>query len=399
MPHVDLKGVLVIERIQTLPSKSFLLFGPRGVGKSTLIKQKIKANLTINLLKSSDFLALSRDPDHLIEMTNPLNKGDWVIIDEVQRIPELLNIVHEIYESKRLHFALSGSSARKLKRGGANLLAGRALQTFLYPFAFPEFKNLLSVNDAIEWGTLPSLVMEPEFRSEALASYVETYLREELIQEGIIRKAESFLRFLNVAGIMNGQSLNYENIARESHTSRTTVQTYFEILSDTLIGFYLPSYQPGLKVKEVSKPKFYFFDSGVARACAGLISYQLDTAYKGYLFETLMINQVKSYNEYSKKRLGLFFYGLAGGNEVDLVIETKKRGQNASAEIIAIEFKLGEKWKNEWKKSLSILSETPKIKILKKYIVYTGKKKFETDNILVCGADDFLTHLFNDDVF
>jgi hypothetical protein len=112
-----------------------------------------------------------------------------------------------------------------------------------------------------------------------------------------------------------------------------------------------------------------------------------------------MINQVKSYNEYSKKRLGLFFYGLAGGNEVDLVIETKKRGQNASAEIIAIEFKLGEKWKNEWKKSLSILSETPKIKILKKYIVYTGKKKFETDNILVCGADDFLTNLFNDDVF
>lgn len=389
----------MIKRIQTLPDKSFLLFGPRGVGKSTLLKQKIKAALTVNLLKSSDFIALKQNPDHLIEMTAPLKKGDWVVIDEVQRIPELLNIVHEIYESKKIHFALSGSSARKLKRGGANLLAGRALQTFLYPFAFPEFKEIFSLKEAIEWGTLPSIVTEPKYRAETLASYVETYLREELIQEGIIRNVDSFMRFLNVAGILNGQSLNYENISRESHTSRTTVQTYFEILSDTLIGFYLPSYQPGLKVKEVAKPKFYFFDSGVARACAGLISYDLDTSYKGFLFETLMINQVKSYNEYSKRKLGLYFYGVAGGNEIDLLIETIKRGQASPAEVITIEFKFGNKWKNEWKKGFSALSETTKLKIQKKYIIYTGEKKFETEGILVCGANEFLDLLFAGKIF
>ncbi|MGZ3771833.1 MAG: ATP-binding protein [Bdellovibrio sp.] len=389
----------MVERILTLPNKSFLLFGPRGVGKSTLLKRKINAALTVNLLKSSDFLMFTQNPDHLIELTKPLKKGDWVVIDEVQRIPELLNIVHEIYESKNIHFALSGSSARKLKRGGANLLAGRALQTFLYPFAFPEFKNLSSLKDAIEWGTLPSIVTEPEFRTETLATYVETYLREELVQEGIIRNTDSFIRFLKVAGIMNGQSLNYENISRESHTSRTTVQTYFEILSDTLIGFYLPSYQPGLKVKEVSKPKFYFFDSGVARACAGLISYQLDSNYKGYLFETLMVNQIKSYNEYSKKRLGIYFYGIAGGSEVDLVIEQKIRTHNAPAEVIAIEFKLGDKWKNEWKKNISVLSESAKIKISKKYIVYTGERNFETDDIYVVSAERFLELLFEGNIF
>ncbi|OFZ14429.1 MAG: hypothetical protein A2Z20_09320, partial [Bdellovibrionales bacterium RBG_16_40_8] len=364
----------MIERVQSLPAKSFFLFGPRGVGKSTLLKQKIKANLFLNLLKSSDFLKLKQNPDHLIELSKPLKAKSWIVIDEIQRIPELLNIVHEIYESQRINFALSGSSARKLKRGGANLLAGRALQTFLYPFAYPEFNKLCSLHDAIEWGTLPSIITEPEFRSETLAAYVEIYLREELIQEGIIRNTESFVRFLNIAGIMNGQSSNYENIARESHTKRTTVQTYFEILIDTLIGFYLPAYQPKLKVKEVSKPKFYFFDSGVARACAGLLSHPLDNAYKGFLFETFMINQIKSYNEYSKKRRGLYFYGIAGGNEIDLIIETRKGGQSSSTELIAIEFKLGGRWKNEWRRGLSVLSEHKPYKIIKKYIVYTGEK-------------------------
>lgn len=163
----------MVERIQKLPHKSFFLFGPLGVGKSTLLKKKVKASLIINLLKSSDFLMLKQNPDHLIDLTNSLKGGAWVIIDEIQRIPELLNIVHEIYESKKINFALSGSSARKLKRGGANLLAGRALQTFLYPFVFPEFRKVISLDDAIEWGTLPSIVMESEFRKDTLATYVD----------------------------------------------------------------------------------------------------------------------------------------------------------------------------------------------------------------------------------
>lgn len=389
----------MVMRLLPLPKRSFLLFGPRGVGKSTLLNQNIKAKITINLLKSSEFLTLKQNPDHLIELTQPLKKGDWVVIDEIQRIPELLHIVHEIYERKKIHFALSGSSARKLKRGGADLLAGRALQTFLYPFVFPEFKEHITIDEAIEWGTLPSVVMEPEYRKEILTTYVETYLREELIQEGIIRNTSSFMRFLLVAGILNGQSLNYENIARESHTSRTTVQTYFEILIDTLIGFYLPAYQPGLKVKEVSKPKFYFFDTGVARCSAGFASYSLENSYKGFLFETFMVNQIRAYNEYSKKFLGIYFYGISGGNEVDLIIETKKRGQTSPAEIIAIEFKLGSSWKNDWKQGLSILSSSKRFSISKKYVVYTGTSKFEKVGITILGVEVFLELLFNGEIF
>ena len=388
-----------ITRIQSFPRKSFFLFGPRGVGKSTLLKQKIKADLYINLLKSSEFLDYKQNPDHLFEIVSPLKENSWVVIDEIQRVPELLNIVHEIYETKKIHFALSGSSARKLKRGGANLLAGRALNVLLYPFCYPEFQNIYSISDASEWGTLPLVVMDQDLKKETLASYVETYLREELIQEGIIRKTDSFLRFLKIAGIMNGQTINFENISRESHTSRTTVQTYFEILIDTLIAFYLPSYQPGLKVKEVSKPKFYFFDSGVARSCAGLLSYTLDSAYHGYLFETFLINQVKSYNDYSKKKLDLFYYGISGSSEIDLIIETKKRSPESVANIIAIEFKLGNKWKSEWKKSISILESSSKLEVTKSYIVYTGIKRLEISGIVIIDVKDFLTELFEGKIF
>lgn len=388
-----------ITREQTFPRKSFFLFGPRGVGKSTLLKQKIKADLYINLLKSSEFLTYKQDPDHLFAIVTPLKENSWVVIDEIQRVPELLNIVHEIYETKNIHFALSGSSARKLKRGGANLLAGRALKVLLYPFSYSEFKNIYTVDDAIAWGTLPSVVMDQDLKQETLAAYVETYLREELIQEGIIRKSDSFLRFLKIAGIMNGQSLNFENISRESHTGRTTVQTYFEILVDTLIAFYLPAYQPALKVKEVSKPKFYFFDSGVARACAGLLSYVVDPTYHGYLFETFLINQIKSYNDYSKKKYDLFYYGISGGHEIDLIIETKKRSLNSPSNIIAVEFKLGNKWKSEWKKSISILENSPKIEVIASYIVYTGTKKLEIEGIKILNVQEFLIELFAGKIF
>jgi predicted AAA+ superfamily ATPase len=389
----------MITRIQQLPKKSFLLFGPRGVGKSTLLKEQIKAALYINLLKSEEYLKYSRNPDQLLEVVKVLASGSWVVIDEIQRVPDLLNIVHEIYEQGKIHFGLSGSSARKLKRGGANLLAGRALQTFLYPFAFPEFKNLISINEAVEWGTLPLVINEAEYKKETLSTYVETYLREELVQEGIIRNVDSFLRFLNIAGIMNGQTINFENIARESHTARTTVQTYFEILIDTLIGFYLPAFMPKLKVKEAAKPKFYFFDSGVARASAGLLSYELDTAYKGFLFETFLINQVKMYNEYSKKKFNLYYYGISGSNEIDLIIETQKNSKNTYSEILAIEFKLGKKWKSEWKSGFKILDNSKKIVIKKKILVYSGTDLFESDGIQVYSVEIFLEKLFVGEIF
>lgn len=389
----------MIPRIIELPKKSFILLGPRGVGKSTLIQQKLKADLEINLLRSREFISLHQNPDQLIEMTAHLEKGSWVFIDEIQRVPEILNIVHELYESKKLNFALTGSSARKIKRGSGNLLAGRALQIFLHPFAFPEFQKILTLEEAILWGTIPLVVTEKNYRKETLATYVETYLREELIQEGIIRKMDSFLRFLQVAGVVNGQALNYENIARESHIGRTTVQNYFDVLTETLIGFELPAYKPGLKVKEIARPKFYFFDSGVARACADLLSYEIDSSYKGYLFETFIINQLKMYNDYSGKNLGIYYYGISGGSEVDLVIETKKRSQAQKPHLIAIELKSGVKFKREWIRSLQSLSATTKIKVEKKYCVYMGTQRLTIDDVHIVPAKIFLKQVFAGEIF
>ncbi len=216
-------GQTLIKRTLELPNKTFFLFGPRGTGKSTLLKQKLKAAIEINLLKSSDFLSLSHNPSLLREKLDHLKSGQWVLIDEVQKIPALLDEVHALYEEKRLHFALSGSSARKLKRGGANLLAGRALQNYLFPLMKKEYGEKAKLKDIIDWGSLPGVVTDQKNRIETLASYVETYLRQELMEEGLVRKLEPFSRFLKVAGIYNAHILNIENVARECQVGRTTV--------------------------------------------------------------------------------------------------------------------------------------------------------------------------------
>lgn len=389
----------MIKRLKKLPNKSFILFGPRGVGKSTIIQQQISPKVEINLLHSKEYLSLTQNPDLLLNRVAHLQVGDWVFIDEVQRVPEILNIVHDIYEKKRLNFAITGSSARKIKRSGGNLLAGRALQSYLYPFCYPEFKASTSINEAVEWGTLPLITTDKEYKKDTLATYVETYLKEELVQEGIIRKTDSFLRFLQVAGILNGQTINFENVSRESHIARSTVQTYFEILVDTLIGFYLPAFQPGLKVKEVAKSKFYFFDTGVARASADLLSYDLDVLYKGYLFETFMINQVRSYNEYSGKRIDLSYYSISNSGEIDLIIEIKKRTMNVKAEIIAVEFKSASRFKKEWLKSFSLISESKKISVARKICVYLGKETLTFDDIEIMPAEVFLQKIFQEEIF
>ena len=218
-----------------------------------------------------------------------------MLIDEVQKVPELLDEVHHLYEERRLHFALSGSSARKLKRSGVNLLAGRAINRRMFPLTFPEYSSgNFSSDDLTEWGTLPLVLDQFEHRAETLSSYVDNYLRQELLEEGIVRNIEPFVRFLAVAGQMNGQTLNVENVARESKVGRTTVDKYFAVLVDTLIGFRLAAYQPSIRVNEVAHPKFYFFDAGVARAAAGLAFESLDKYYKGFLFETYLLNEVRA---------------------------------------------------------------------------------------------------------
>jgi predicted AAA+ superfamily ATPase len=388
-----------IHRILQPPAKSFLLLGPRGTGKSTFLKNQLQADVRIDLLDSRQFLELSRNPAGLRDLVAHLKPKQWVVVDEVQRIPALLNEVHALYEELRLNFALSGSSARKLKRGGANLLAGRALQAFLFPLVAPEIEGLWSIRHATEWGTLPAVVTESIYKERTLAAYVEMYLRQELLEEGIIRKLDPFVRFLEIAGLMNAQVINFQNIARECGVGRTTVQTYFEILEDTLLGFRLPAYRPGGKTREVAHSKFYFFDAGVARACAGLLDEPVDAAYRGFLFETFLINQLRAFNHYAQKNRGLFFYKLSGGAEIDLIVETKKKTLSNPAEVICLEIKSTEKWDARWCKPAADFSDLETVKVKRRIGVYWGNSRLSQHGFDIFPADAFLRELFAGTIF
>ncbi|HWU42915.1 MAG TPA: AAA family ATPase [Bdellovibrio sp.] len=388
----------VINRLLELPDKSFLLFGPRGTGKSTLLKQKLKGAFEVNLLKASEFVPLSQNPSLLWEKLDHLKAGQWVVIDEVQKIPALLDEVHALYEEKKFHFALSGSSARKLKRGGANLLAGRALQNFLFPLVQKEYGRQWKLSEAVDWGTLPGVVTDPTNRVETLATYVETYLRQELMEEGLVRKLVPFSRFLKMAGLYNAQVLNVENIARESHVGRSTVDKYFEILEDTLIGFRLYPLQLGIQTKETTHPKFYFFDSGVARACAGLIFEEIDNVWRGFSFETQVLHEVRAYNHYQKKHREFFFYKVTGGVEIDLLIETRKKTLSKPRELLAIEIKFSQKWDRRWSQNLkAIRSSCPQIK--KSIGVYIGKDILTQDGITIFPFHKFVELLYDGEFF
>ncbi len=394
----------MFKRLLQFPQKSFFLLGPRGTGKSTWLKQHDFA-LKIDLLRSRERLEYERDPSILHERVAKLKRGDWVLIDEVQKIPALLDEVHSIYEDKKINFALSGSSARKLKRSGANLLAGRALNHRMFPLVFPEYESGLikadfKFQDLIDWGTLPLILSAPDHRAETLEAYIDNYLRQELIEEGIVRKMDPFSRFLYVAGQMNGQILNVENIAREAKVKRPSVDNYFEVLADTLLGFRLRAYQPGLRVNEVTHPKFYFFDSGVARAAAGLTRDEIDDAYRGFLFETFILNEVSCYNEYLGKKRDLFYYALRSGGDIDLIIQLQKRTQTRSDRVIAIEIKLGKKIRSEWLDFLIRFdSDQKNTTAQRKIIVYNGTTSETRQGIDILPVEVFLTELYQGKIY
>ncbi len=388
----------MFSRVLTFPRKSFILIGPRGTGKTTWLKSH-PFNLVVDLLVSRDRIKLSADPHYLSTMVSGLQRGDWVLIDEVQKIPELMEEVHHLYEEKKINFVLSGSSPRKLKRLQADLLAARAINLRMFPFVHAELGRKISLEDRILYGTLPVVVDAAEYRRETLETYIENYLQQELIEERVVRKMEPFLRFLTIAGQLNGQVLNVENIARECSLPRTTVDSYFNILLETLIAFQLPAYRPGLKVKEVSKNKFYFFDSGVARACAGLVRDELDKSYTGYLFETYLLHEIRAYNEYSGKKRGLFFYSITNSFEIDLIIQLKKKSISTQEEVMALEFKYQEKWERGYNRALQDFKNNSKIKVKMCLGVYCGRLKLVFDDIVVYPLEQFLQKLWDGEFF
>jgi predicted AAA+ superfamily ATPase len=355
--------------------------------------------LHLDLLDASLFLDLSRDPHLLESIIGNRPKGAWVVLDEIQKVPALLDEVHRLMESRRWLFALCGSSARKLCRGGADLLAGRAMTLSMEGFSFAELSGASLLDQGLNWGLLPMVHNEPDYAADILRTYVNTYLKEELAAEGIIRNVPPFLRFMAVAGQINGQVFNSQNIAREAAIARSTVDTYFSILTDTMVGHILPAWRPGLKVREIAQPKFYWFDPGVARAAAGLLADPIDRFWKGAALETLIYHELRVYNEISGKHRGIAYYRTPAGVEIDFIIETYKGLRNSLSRVVAIEAKLAEKWDRAWDKPMRGLSENSGVKVDNMIGVYCGTRSYVFDNIHIMPFGTFVKSLFSGEIF
>lgn len=314
-----------------LHSNSFFLFGARGTGKSTLLREMFSSAdaLWIDLLKPELESAYLLEPERMSqELAARPALPEWVVIDEVQRAPKLLDVVHREVEQRGLKFALTGSSARKLKRGGANLLAGRAFVNNLYPLTHVELGARFRLGDALAWGTLPAVVNfdGAAERKAFLTSYVSTYLKEEIAQEQLVRNLIPFRRFLPIAAQLSGTLLNYNSIARDLGVDWATVRSYFEILEDTLLGFTLPAYDRSLRKQQLKAGKFYFFDVGVKRALDRVLELEPTTGQQvGPLFEQLVICEIYRLNQYLGRDYALYHLATQGGLEVDLVVDRPGR--------------------------------------------------------------------------
>lgn len=260
-------------------SRSFFLFGARGTGKSTLIRSQFApdTSLLINLLDLDQEEQFSRDPMALERQVLAVSpKITHVVIDEIQKIPKLLDVVHHLMETHKVpqSFILTGSSTRKLKAGSANLLAGRAALRNLFPLLREELGSVFEIEVALRWGTLPKVwnTRDEEERRDILRSYAQLYVKEEVWAEQLVRQLDPFRRFLEIAALNSGKIVNYSNIARDVGVDIKTVQSWYSVVEDTLLGFYLDSFHTSARKQLLLSPKFYFFDTGVARALAQMLN-------------------------------------------------------------------------------------------------------------------------------
>lgn len=348
----------MLTRLLRPPTDSFFLFGPRGSGKSTLLRSWFPQALWFDLLSQKEMFELLRSPDHFAKVVEAQAPHHWIVVDEIQKAPQLLDEVHRLIETKKYRFALTGSSARKLKRGGANLLAGRAFVYHLHPLTFKETAGQASLASLLQFGSLPQVVLEKEssIKEERLRAYASTYLAEEIKAEALSRNLESFSRFLVTASLANGQVTNLSNTARDSGTSRSTVSSYFGVLVDTLLGSFLPAWQPRVRMKEVNHPKFYLFDCGVYRALTDRLGVAPSSEEKGVLFETLIFHELTCALSYGRKGGSLYYWRTQDGIEVDFIWKKADK-------IVAIEAKASAQWKPHFGKGLLTFKEELKGKV------------------------------------
>ena len=382
------------ERYLTMPEDSFLLLGPRGTGKSTWIQESIPADLSIDLLESDRFLELSRAPSLLRKLCEPLAEGAWVVIDEIQKVPGLLDEVHALYQRKKLRFAVTGSSARKLKKSHANLLGGRLLDLQFFPLSVTELGDEFNLDHCLHYGSLPGVAVDYGKAVPRLASYLTTYLRQEILEEAVVRSLDPFRRFLDIVGLTNGQLLNKESIARESQVKRTTVDHYFGILEDTLLGTMVGPWAPGLKTKESKHPKFYLFDPGVVCATAGLLNQSLESDFLGFQLETFVLGQLRAYLSQTFKLLPIFHYTIGGSYDIDFIIQTRKPVMGKRGELICIEVKYGKKYRTEWIQGLKDFAGLSKHPVKASHLVYCGQDRMRDDGVEIWPLAAFVAALF-----
>lgn len=374
-----------------LKRKSTFLLGPRQTGKSTFLKQQYPEALYINLLKNAEYQKYIHRPEALqdtVRYFRENEKGHLVIVDEIQKAPALLDEVHDLIESDRaLRFILTGSSARKLKHGGANLLGGRASWRHFYPLCFPEVGNDINLwLRRLSIGALPSILLSSE-PYEDLKDYIGLYLREEIQTEALTRSIDNFSRFLDVAGLMNAEQINYTSIASDAQLSPTTVRDYFSILSDTLIGHTLPAFLATKKRKAMSTAKFYFFDCGVVNALLGRQQIASGTPEYGKILEQAIFLEIKCYLDYLGKEKTIEYWRSTSQFEVDFLVYKELK------DLVAIEVKSSKNPSKKDYKGLLALEEDVSLK--RKIVVCAASSPQKTEEgIEILPVELFLRELW-----
>ncbi len=367
------------------------MFGARGTGKSTFLREQFSSALYFDLLNPEleDKYSLSPQSFKLDLLSQP--KNEWVIIDEVQKAPKLLDLVHQFIFSSKQKFILSGSSARKLKRGAANLLAGRAHVQFMFPLTHLELSEQFDLVDVLQFGSLPEMLQytSREEKRAYLKSYSQTYLQEEIRLEQVVRNLNPFRNFLAIAAHVSGKPLNLHKMSRQVGVDDKTIENYYSILEDTLVGFYLPHFHRSIRKSQTKHFKFYFFDLGVKNFLAETIDVEPKpaTSHFGELFEYFLILEVFRYNSYSGKDYQLSFYLTKNGVEIDLIL-TKARKD------ILVEIKSSITIDEDEVKKLKGISTDFESHLADVYYVSQDPRSVELNGVKCRHWKDFITELF-----
>ena len=378
---------MLYSRITRLPARSFFLFGVRGVGKSWWARATLPDAPRFDLLDEAMFHDLLADPSLFRDLVSTVAPGDWVVIDEVQRVPALLNEVHRQIEERGLRFALLGSSARKLKTAGTNLLAGRAVRKSMYPLVPRELGADFNLDDVLMYGSLP-VVWTADSRREVLESYTQLYLREEIRAEAVVRNLPGFVRFLPIAALLHGQAVNVAGIARDAGVARTTVAGYLDVLEDTLLTWRLPAFEARLRVRERRRPKLYWVDPGVVRAVKRQLG-PVSAEERGALFEGWILGLLRAHAEERPMFDSIHYWAPAeSGTEVDFLLRR-------DGEHLAIEAKAARRYNTALLRGLRAIEDLPGL--VRRVLVHDGRRAFRTeDGIDVWPVKRFLEALRTD---